>query len=78
MNLLNVKVRRIKMHASYDTANTDHDIALIEMDRPVDFSHGVRPVCLPDEDATFVGEPTRYHLRSYNFSREVSTKKEIS
>ena len=45
------------MHAAYDTSNTDHDIALIEMDRPVDFSHGVRPVCLPDEDAEFVGEP---------------------
>ena len=44
------------MHAAYDTSNTDHDIALIEMDRPVDFSHGVRPVCLPDEDAEFVGE----------------------
>ena len=47
------------MHASYDTMNTDHDIALIEMDRPVDFSHGVRPVCLPEEGATFVGETVR-------------------
>lgn len=51
------------MHAAYDTSNTDHDIALIEMDRPVDFSHGVRPVCLPDEDAEFVGE-----LQFYTFT----------
>ena len=53
---LNAKVRRIKMHASYDTANTDHDIALIEMDRPVKFTRGVKPVCLAEEKASFVGE----------------------
>ena len=59
--MLILKVRRIKMHASYDTANTDHDIALIEMNRPVKFTKAIRPVCLAEEEATFVGE------HSYNF-----------
>ena len=44
------------MHAFYDTMNTDHDIALIEMDRPVKFTKAIRPVCLAEEKASFVGE----------------------
>ena len=64
------------MHAAYDTSNTDHDIALIEMDRPVDFSHGVRPVCLPDEDATFVGEHA--NVKSSLFHGRFPTLKEVS
>lgn len=41
------KVRRIKMHAGYNTTTTDYDIALIEMDKPVEFKENIRPVCLP-------------------------------
>ena len=63
--MLILKVRRIKMHASYDTANTDHDIALIEMDRPVKFTKAIRPVCLAEEKASFVGEEHIYNFQVF-------------
>ncbi len=52
------KVRRIMMHKSYNARNTDYDIAVIEMDRPVEYSDNVRPVCLPEKDMEFTGKVT--------------------
>ncbi len=49
------RVRKIKMHASYNTTDTDFDLALIEMNRPVTFRRNVRPVCLPEAGQEFAG-----------------------
>jgi secreted trypsin-like serine protease len=50
------KVRKIKMHASYNTTNTDYDVALIEMDEKIEFSDIVRPVCLALDGMNLVGK----------------------
>ena len=49
--------RVIKIHVKYDSSNTDNDVALIELDEPVDINSlpNVRTVCIPLKDP-----PTKY------------------
>ncbi|GAB6022530.1 peptidase domain containing associated with muscle reproteinration 1 [Chamberlinius hualienensis] len=41
------QIKSINMHHRYDIHTKDSDIALIELDKPIHFSHNVRPICLP-------------------------------
>ncbi len=53
-------MRRLKMHRLYDAVTTDYDVALIEMDREIEYAPEIRPVCLllPEEegDVDYTGD----------------------
>lgn len=47
----------LRVHDDYDPVTIDSDIALITLDRKVEFTDKVFPVCLPkSEENLFVGE----------------------
>ena len=51
------RIRKIKIHAGYDAATTDFDIALIEVSQPMDFSSGaVGPICTDQGEDDFTGK----------------------
>jgi len=43
----NVKVVEIKQHKSYDARNFNNDISLLRLEKPLNFSSTIMPVCLP-------------------------------
>ena len=49
------RAKTIKYHASYNAETTDYDIALIELDRPIEYSENCRPICMPKKDSTLLG-----------------------
>ena len=49
------RAKTIKYHASYSTSNTDYDIALIELDKPIEYNEGCRPICLPSPTHDMIG-----------------------
>ncbi|XP_064596386.1 transmembrane protease serine 9-like [Liolophura sinensis] len=44
---------RVIVHAGFPSQAPVHDIALIKLDRPVNVTDYIRPVCLPDSSAEF-------------------------
>ena len=42
-----IGVRDLKMHENYDDKSFENDIALIRLDRKVEFTKSVYPICLP-------------------------------
>jgi len=42
-----IGVRNLKMHENYDDKSFENDIALIRLDRKVQFTKSVYPICLP-------------------------------
>uniref|UniRef100_T1IUP9 Peptidase S1 domain-containing protein n=1 Tax=Strigamia maritima TaxID=126957 RepID=T1IUP9_STRMM len=49
-------VRRVIAHRDFVQATFENDIALLEMDRPVDLQPHIVPVCLPPKTAYYTGE----------------------
>ncbi|CDW58333.1 Trypsin and PAN 1 domain containing protein [Trichuris trichiura] len=45
----NVRVKRMIAHKSYNFSNPHSDIAIIQLEYPVQFSKTVQPICLPPE-----------------------------
>lgn len=41
------KVKRIITHPSYNDITYDYDIALMELEEPLEFTKTVQPICLP-------------------------------
>lgn len=47
------KLKQIISHPSFNDFTYDYDIALLELEQPVEYSATVRPICLPDTSHTF-------------------------
>ncbi|XP_051966505.1 transmembrane protease serine 13-like [Xyrauchen texanus] len=46
-------IKKIIVNENYNDRTNDNDIALLKLDKPVDFSDTVQPVCLPGFDQNF-------------------------
>ena len=49
------KIIKIVTHPSYYNVTLGHDIALIKMDKKINFQHNILPVCLPGKTDRFGG-----------------------
>lgn len=47
------KLKRIISHPNFNDFTYDYDIALLELEQPVEYSSTVRPICLPDTSHSF-------------------------
>ncbi|EDW01783.1 GH20266 [Drosophila grimshawi] len=48
-------VKRVIVHRQYDPATFENDLALLEMDSPVQFDTHIVPICMPNDQADFTG-----------------------
>lgn len=48
-----LKLKRIISHPSFNDFTFDYDIALLELEKPAEYSTVVRPICLPDATHVF-------------------------
>ena len=50
-----VGVKTIKQHPDYAPSNTQNDISVLELDQALDLTvyPNIKPICLPNQDATF-------------------------
>lgn len=46
-------LKRIIAHPFFNDFTFDYDIALLELDKPADYSSSVRPICLPESSHSF-------------------------
>jgi len=51
-------IQQVFIRPDFEKATFNNDIALILMDREVQFSNSVRPVCLPNTDRSYNGQDT--------------------
>ncbi|XP_068936563.1 suppressor of tumorigenicity 14 protein [Petaurus breviceps papuanus] len=45
--------KQIISHSAFNDFTFDYDIAVLELDKPVEFTSVIRPICLPDSSHTF-------------------------
>jgi secreted trypsin-like serine protease len=48
-------VRRVIVHRQYDPATFANDLALLELESPVEFDEHVVPICMPHDKEDFTG-----------------------
>lgn len=48
-------VRRVIVHRAYNPATFENDLALLELESPVQFDAHIVPICMPEDDADFTG-----------------------
>ncbi|XP_017001849.3 serine protease filzig [Drosophila takahashii] len=48
-------VKRVIVHRQYDPATFENDLALLELDSPVQFDTHIVPICMPNDVADFTG-----------------------
>ena len=48
-----VGVKTIKQHPDYDPSNTQNDISVLELALDLTAYPNIKPICLPNQDATF-------------------------
>lgn len=48
-------VRRVIVHRQYDAATFENDIALLELESPIQFDSHIVPICMPEDDEDFTG-----------------------
>ncbi|XP_066588272.1 serine protease filzig [Prorops nasuta] len=48
-------VRRVIVNRGYDPATFENDLALLELESPVQFDAHIVPICMPDDGADFTG-----------------------
>ncbi|KAL1132595.1 hypothetical protein AAG570_010547 [Ranatra chinensis] len=49
-------VRRVIVHRYYDAGTFENDIALLELESPVQFDEHIVPICMPKDDDDFTGK----------------------
>ena len=49
-------IKKVKYHIKYNKDTMDSDVALIELNEPIEFRENARPVCLPAETESFIGQ----------------------
>ena len=49
------RIEKVYMREDFDIRTYDNDIALIKLDKPVEFNDGIRPICLPDVSEDYAG-----------------------
>lgn len=47
------RLKRIIVHPSFNDFTFDYDLALLELEKPAEYSTTVRPICLPDTSHVF-------------------------
>ncbi|GAB6027819.1 hypothetical protein CHUAL_002048 [Chamberlinius hualienensis] len=50
MKPLQRNVRRVVVHRKFNSLTFDNDLALLELDRPVEYKPHIVPICLPDDN----------------------------
>ncbi|XP_028141780.1 serine protease filzig [Diabrotica virgifera virgifera] len=48
-------VKRVIVHRQYDAQTFENDLALLELEQPVQFDQHILPICLPRDNEDFVG-----------------------
>lgn len=48
-------VKRVIVHRQYDAATFENDIALLELETPINYDTHIVPICMPDDDDDFTG-----------------------
>lgn len=48
-------VRRVIVNRGYDPATFENDLALLELESPVQFDEHIVPICMPDDGIDFTG-----------------------
>ncbi|KAF6204080.1 hypothetical protein GE061_002420 [Apolygus lucorum] len=49
-------VKRVIVHRHYDAATFENDIALLELDQPIQYDQHIVPICMPEDDDDFTGK----------------------
>ena len=49
-------VRRVIVNRGYDPATFENDLALLELETPIQFDAHIVPICMPDDNADFTGQ----------------------
>ena len=68
-------VKKIIMHSGYDAKTVNNDVALLKLDRKIDFKYfkgTVAPICLPETVRAYSGEEVKNHKQS--FKKNVKVK----
>jgi secreted trypsin-like serine protease len=55
-NSITKNVRRVIVHRDYNAQTFENDIALLELDSPVEYQPHVVPICMPNEAEISVGQ----------------------
>lgn len=50
---LDVYISEMKVHDDYDPATKNNDIALLKLDRSVEYTQYIRPICLPSVELKY-------------------------
>lgn len=56
VNHVTKRVKRVVRHRSFDPRTLYNDIALLTLDSPIQYSQGVRPICLPTLNKSYGGQ----------------------
>ncbi|CAA9993058.1 unnamed protein product [Nesidiocoris tenuis] len=49
-------VKRVIVHRHYDAATFENDIALLELELPIQYDQHIVPICMPEDDEDFTGK----------------------
>ncbi|XP_032858988.1 transmembrane protease serine 9 isoform X3 [Tyto alba] len=63
------KIFRIYKHPFYNVYSLDYDVALLELNMPIQFSNTIKPICLPDNSHIF-HEGARCFITGWGSTKE--------
>lgn len=66
------KVKKLYIHPKFNKFLLEDDMALIQLDRPVEFDMNIQPICLPEKSDDFTGEDAFVSGWGYLTYREYS------